>query len=45
LFYALGLYAFTVVQEPPQTRTATRLRMVEGLRCAPAIMREHANYR
>ena len=45
LFYTAGLYAFTVVQEPPQTRPATRLRMVEGLRRAPAIIREHSNYR
>jgi MFS family permease len=45
LFYTAGLYAFTVVQEPPQTRPATRLRMVEGLRRAPAILREHPNYR
>jgi MFS family permease len=45
VFYSLSLYAFTVVQEPPQTRTASRLRMIEGLRRAPAIMREHSNYR
>jgi MFS family permease len=45
LFYTGGLYAFTLVQEPPQTRPATRLRMIEGLRRAPTIMREHSNYR
>ena len=45
VFYAAGLCAFTVVQEAPQTSPATRLRMVEGLRRAPAIMREHPNYR
>jgi hypothetical protein len=41
LFYTVGLYAFTLVQEPPQARPATRLRMIEGLRRAPAILREH----
>jgi MFS family permease len=45
VFYTPGLLAFAFVREPPQQRLGVRLRVIEGLRRAPAIMREHANYR
>jgi Na+/melibiose symporter-like transporter len=45
LFYSLGLFAFAIVEEPPQTRLATGIRLVEALRRAPTLLREQANYR
>jgi MFS family permease len=40
-----GLIAFAIVKEPPQTRLGRRMRVIEGLRRAPAILRANANYR
>lgn len=45
VFYSVGMYAFVMVQEPPQTRPGPRLRVVEGLRRAPDILRGSRNYR
>jgi MFS family permease len=45
LVYAGGLLAFAVIEEPPQEHTGPRLRLGEALRRAPAIVREHSNYR
>jgi MFS family permease len=45
VFYSLGLYAFTIVEEPPQTQLGTGVSFVEGLRRAPSILRKQANYR
>ncbi|MFL5803311.1 MAG: MFS transporter, partial [Roseiflexaceae bacterium] len=45
LCYVPSWYAFAVVREPPQARPGARLRVIEGLRRAPTILREHANYR
>ncbi len=45
LFYAAGMYAFIMVREPPQTRPGPRLRVIEGLRRAPQILRHNRNYR
>jgi MFS family permease len=40
-----GLFAFVIVNEPPQTQLGRRMRVIEGLRRAPTIMRANANYR
>jgi MFS family permease len=40
-----GLLAFALIDEPPQLQTGPRLRLGEALRRAPAILREHDNYR
>jgi MFS family permease len=40
-----GLLAFALVKEPAQTQLGKRMRVIEGLRRAPAIMRANANYR
>jgi MFS family permease len=45
LVYAVGMYAFGIVQEPAQTRPGQRLRVIEGLRRAPQILRHNRNYR
>lgn len=42
---SIGLIAFAIVKEPPQTQLGRRMRVIEGLRRAPAIMRANANYR
>lgn len=42
---SIGLIAFSIVKEPPQTQLGPRMRVIEGLRRAPAIMRGNANYR
>ena len=42
---SIGLLAFAIVKEPPQTQLGPRMRVIEGLRRAPAIMRGNANYR
>jgi MFS family permease len=42
---SIGLAAFAIVNEPPQTQLGKRMRVIEGLRRAPAIMRANANYR
>src|SRR6266508_4960926 len=42
---SVGLAAFAIVKEPPQTQLGPRLRVTEGLRRAPAIMHANANYR
>jgi MFS family permease len=43
--FIIGLGAFAIVKEPPQTQLGPRMRVIEGLRRAPAIMRANANYR
>ena len=45
LSYVVGLGAFAIVREPPQTHLGPRMRVIEGLRRAPALMRANANYR
>ncbi len=45
LFMAGGLLAFSLVDEPPQARPGPRMRVIEGLRRAPTILRENSNYR
>jgi MFS family permease len=45
VFYTPGLLAFAFVREPPQLHLGVRMRVIEGLRRAPAILREHTNYR
>ncbi len=40
-----GLLSFALIDEPVQAQPGARLRVIEGLRRAPAIIREHANYR
>ena len=40
-----GLLAFGLIDEPVQTQPGARLRVIEGLRRAPAIIREHYTYR
>jgi MFS family permease len=45
VLYAVGMYSFVLIQEPPQARIGPRLRVIEGLRRAPRIIREHRNYR
>jgi MFS family permease len=42
---AVGLLAFALVDEPPQAYLGPRLRVIEGLRRAPAIIRGNHNYR
>jgi len=42
---AIGLMAFTLIDEPPQAHPGPRMRVIEGLRCAPSIMRTNDNYR
>ena len=42
---SISLFAFAIVKEPPQTQLGKRMRVIEGLRRAPAIMRANANYR
>jgi MFS family permease len=42
---SIGLLAFALVKEPPQTQLGKRMRVIEGLRRAPAIMRANPNYR
>lgn len=43
--YAAGMYAFLGVAEPVQEQTGPRLRVVEGLRKAPSLLRGNHNYR
>jgi MFS family permease len=43
--FTTGLTAFAIVKEPRQTQLGPRMRVIEGLRRAPAIMRANANYR
>jgi MFS family permease len=43
--FIVGLGAFAIVKEPPQTQLGPRMRVIEGLRRAPAILRANANYR
>jgi MFS family permease len=43
--FAGGLLAFAVIAEPPQSHTGPRLRLAGTLRRAPAVLREHDNYR
>ncbi len=45
LLYAVGMYAFVVIEEPPQARPGPRLRVIEGIRRAPGIIRGNHNYR
>jgi MFS family permease len=45
LFMASGLLAFSLIKEPPQAQPGPRMRVIEGLRRAPGILRENANYR
>lgn len=45
LCYAVGMAAMLRVAEPPQSHPGPRLRVVEGLRRAPALMRQNDNYR
>ncbi len=45
VLYAVGMYSFVLIQEPPQARPGPRLRMIEGLRRAPRIIGENRNYR
>ena len=42
---AVGLLAFALVEEPPQEHPGPRMRVIEGLRRAPSILRTNANYR
>jgi MFS family permease len=44
-FMASGLLAFALVDEPPQARPGPRMRVIDGLRRAPAILRGNSNYR
>src|SRR5690606_13637230 len=43
--FAAGIASFALVQEPPQLRLGQRLRLVEGLRRAPQLLRANRNYR
>lgn len=43
--FIIGLGAFALVKEPPQTQLGPRMRVIEGLRRAPTIMRANPNYR
>jgi MFS family permease len=43
--FAGGLLAFAVIVEPPQSQIGPRLRLVETLRRAPALLRQQDNYR
>lgn len=45
LCFAIGLAAFSLIDEPPQEHTGPRLRLGDALRRAPTILREHDNYR
>jgi MFS family permease len=45
VFMGAGLLAFALVDEPAQARPGPRMRVIEGLRRAPAILRENSNYR
>lgn len=45
VFMASGLLAFSLVDEPPQARPGPRMRVIDGLRRAPSILRSSANYR
>jgi MFS family permease len=45
VFMAFGLLAFSLVDEPPQARPGPRMRVIDGLRRAPAILRGNSNYR
>lgn len=45
LFMGSGLLSFALVDEPPQARPGPRMRVIEGLRRAPAILRSNSNYR
>ena len=45
LCIAAGLIAFGRIDEPLQAEAGTPVRMSDGLRRAPAILREHADYR
>ncbi|MDZ4720825.1 MAG: MFS transporter, partial [Roseiflexaceae bacterium] len=45
IFMASGLLSFALVNEPPQTRPGPRMRVIDGLRRAPAILRGNSNYR
>jgi MFS family permease len=43
--FAVGIASFSLVHEPPQLRLGQRLRLVEGLRRAPELLRANRNYR
>lgn len=45
LFYVPGLYAFSIIKEPPQENLGPRIKVIDSLRRAPIIMRENRNYR
>jgi MFS family permease len=45
LCYAAGMYAFIIVHEPPQAHPGARMRVIEGLRRAPILIRQNPNYR
>jgi MFS family permease len=45
VFMCGGLLSFALVDEPPQARPGPRMRVIEGLRRAPAILRSNSNYR
>jgi len=45
LCYAGGMYAMLRIDEPPQAHPGPRLRVIEGLRRAPALMRQNSDYR
>jgi len=45
LLYSVSLFAFTMVVEPPQLRLGVRMKVIEGLRMAPRLLRENKNYR
>ncbi|MBS1964203.1 MAG: MFS transporter [Chloroflexi bacterium SZAS-1] len=40
-----GLLAFALISEPVQAQPGVRLRVIDGLRRAPVILRTNANYR
>jgi len=42
---AIGLMAFALIDEPPQAHPGPRMRVIEGLRRAPSILRTNGNYR
>lgn len=43
--FTIGIGSFSLVREPPQQRLGQPQRLTDGLRRAPAILRENANYR
>jgi MFS family permease len=43
--FAGAIFAFAIIREPPQERVGPPLRVVEGLRRAPELLRGNRNYR